>query len=62
MEATLITMAKSTNIFCYPLTKSQSTLAFHLSFPHQSNSSKNAKKKKHNADKREVLQAHAIQI
>jgi hypothetical protein len=31
-------------------------------FPTKGNSSKNAKKKEHNADKREVLQAHAIQV
>jgi len=31
-------------------------------FPTKGNSSKNVKKKEHNADKREVLQAHAIQI
>jgi hypothetical protein len=30
--------------------------------PTKGNSSKNAKKKEHNADKREVLQAHAIQV
>ncbi len=30
--------------------------------PTKGNSNKNAKKKKHNADKREVLQAHAIQV
>jgi uncharacterized protein involved in exopolysaccharide biosynthesis len=31
-------------------------------FPTKGNSSKNATKKEHNADKREVLQAHAIQV
>jgi len=30
--------------------------------PTKGNSNKNAKKKEHNADKREVLQAHAIQV
>jgi hypothetical protein len=30
--------------------------------PTKGNSNKNAKKKEHNVDKREVLQAHAIQI
>jgi hypothetical protein len=30
--------------------------------PTKGNSNKNAKKKKHNADKKEVLQAHAIQV
>ncbi len=31
-------------------------------FPTKGNFNKNAKKKEHNVDKREVLQAHAIQI
>jgi dynactin complex subunit len=31
-------------------------------FPTKGNSSRNAKKKKHNVDKREVFQAHATQI
>ncbi len=31
-------------------------------FSTKGNSSKNAKKKEHNADKKDVLQAHAIQI
>jgi hypothetical protein len=31
-------------------------------FPTKGNSSKNVKKKEHNADKREVLQAHATQV
>jgi uncharacterized protein involved in exopolysaccharide biosynthesis len=31
-------------------------------FPTKGNSIKNAKKKEHNADKREVLQAHAAQV
>jgi hypothetical protein len=31
-------------------------------FPTNGNSSKNVKKKEHNVDKREVLQAHATQI
>ncbi len=30
--------------------------------PTKGNSSKNAKKKEHNVDKKEVLQAHAIQV
>jgi hypothetical protein len=34
-KATPITMAKSIYIFRYPSTKSQSTSAFHLGFPHQ---------------------------
>jgi hypothetical protein len=61
-EATLITTAKSANIFHFPSTKSQGTSAFHSSFPTKGNSSKNAKKKEHNVDKKEVLQAHATQV
>ncbi len=34
-EVTLITTAKSANIFHCPSTKSQGTLAFHSGFPHQ---------------------------
>ncbi len=55
-------MTKSANIFWCPSTKSQSTLAFHSGFPHQGNSNKNAEKKEHNVNKKEVLQAHAIQV
>jgi hypothetical protein len=61
-EATLIITAKSTNIFHCPLTKRLGTSTFHSSFPTKGNSSKNVKKKKHNADKKEVFQAHAIQV
>ncbi len=56
------TVAKSTNIFYCPSTKSQGTLNFHSFFPTNSNSSKNAKKKEHNADKKEVFQAHLAQV
>jgi hypothetical protein len=31
-------------------------------FPTKGNSNKNAKKKEHNVDKKEVLQAHAAQV
>jgi hypothetical protein len=62
MKATPITTTKFANIFRYPSTKSQGTLAFHLGFLHNGNSSKNVKKKERNADKREVLQAHVAQV
>ncbi len=62
MEATLITITKSTNIFCCPLTKSQALQPSTQAFPTKGNSSKNAKKKEHNANKREVLQAHVAQV
>jgi hypothetical protein len=62
MKATSITMAKFVNIFrCYS-TKSQGTSAFHSALPTKGNSSKNVKKKEHNVDKKEVFQAHAIQV
>ncbi len=53
---------KYANIFYCLSTKSQGTSAFHLGFPTKGNYSKNVKKKEHNADKREVLQAQAAQI
>ncbi len=62
MKITLITMAKSASISYCPSTKSQGTSTVNLGFPHQSNYSKNAKKKEHNADKKEVFQAHTTQV
>jgi hypothetical protein len=61
-EATPITAAKSTNIFCYPQPKAKQLQLSTQVLPTKSNSSKNVKKKEHNADKKEVLQAHAIQV
>jgi hypothetical protein len=55
-------MAKFVSIFYCPSIKSQGTSTFHLAFPTKVNSSKNAKKKECNVDKREVLQAHAAQV
>jgi hypothetical protein len=46
MEATPITMAKSTNIFCCPLTKSQAPQPSTQAFPTNGNSNKNVKNKK----------------
>jgi hypothetical protein len=60
-KVTSIITVKFTNIFRCLSTKSQGTSAFHSSFPTKGNSNKNVKKKEHNANKREVLQAHAIQ-
>jgi hypothetical protein len=59
-EATPITTAKFANIFHYPLTKAPQPST--QVFPTKGNSNKNVKKKEHNADKKEVLQAHAIQV
>ncbi len=59
-EATLITVTKSTNISPAPKPKAKAPQPSTQAFPTKAN--KNAKKKKHNADKREVFQAHAIQI
>ncbi len=62
-EATLITTAQSVNIFHCPSTKKAKALQPSTqAFPTKGISSKNAKKKEHNADKKEVLQAHAIQV
>jgi hypothetical protein len=61
-EVIPITTAKFASIFRCPSTKSQGALAFHLGFAHQGNSNKNAKKKEHNVDKKEVFQAHEIQV
>jgi hypothetical protein len=46
--------------FVAPSTKSQGTLTFHSGFPTKGNSNKNDKE--HNDDKKEVFQAHAIQV
>jgi len=61
-EAILITTAKFANIFRCPSTKSQGAQLSIQAFPTKGNSNKNAKKKEHNADKREVLQAHAAKV
>jgi len=48
-----------------PLSLNQKLRHFNLltqALPTKGNSNKNVKKKEHNADKREVLQTHAIQI
>jgi hypothetical protein len=61
-EAILITTTKSANIFRCPSTINQTLQPSTQAFPTKGNFSKNVKKKKHNANKREVLQAHAAQI
>jgi hypothetical protein len=62
MEVTPITMAKSANIFhsLQPKTKAPQP-SIHV-FPTKGNFSKNAKKKEHNVDKREVLQAYDVEV
>ncbi len=45
-----------------PQPKAKATQPSTQALPTKSNSNKNAKKKEHNVDKREVLQAHAIQV
>jgi hypothetical protein len=62
MEATLITMAKSANIFYCLQPKAKAPKPCTQAFPTKGNSSRNAKKKEHNVDKREVFQAHATQV
>jgi hypothetical protein len=48
--------------FATPQPKAKALQASTHVFPTKGNSSKNAKKKEHNVDKREVLQAHAAQV
>ncbi len=55
-------MAKFASIFRCPSTKTKAPQPSTQAFPTKGNLSKNAKKKEHNADKREVLQAHAAQV
>jgi hypothetical protein len=62
MEAILITQQ---NLLASSLAlqlKAKALQSFTHAFPTKGNSSKNAKKKEHNVDKREVFQAHAVQI
>jgi hypothetical protein len=61
-KVTPITTAKSASIFCCPSTKSQTPQPSTQAFPTKGNSNKNAKKKEHNVDKKEVLEAHVAQI
>jgi hypothetical protein len=55
-------MAKYANIFRYPQPKAKAPQLSTQALPTKCNSSKNAKKKEHNADKKEMLQAYAIQV
>jgi len=48
--------------FVVPQPKAKALQPSTQALPTKGNSSKNAKKKEHNADKREVLQAYAIQV
>jgi hypothetical protein len=48
--------------FVAPRPKAKAPQPSTQAFLTKGNSSKNVKKKEHNADKREVLQAHAIQV
>jgi hypothetical protein len=59
MKATMITMANLPAFFVAPQPKAKAPQPSIQAFPTKGNSSKNAKKKKHNADKREVLQTYA---
>jgi hypothetical protein len=62
MEVTPITTTKYANIFHYPQPKTKAPQPSIHAFPTKGNYNKNVKKKKHNVDKREVLQAHVAQI
>jgi hypothetical protein len=58
----VITTVKSNNIFRCLQPKARAPQPSTQGLPTKGNSNKNAKKKEHNADKKEVLQAHAIQV
>jgi hypothetical protein len=60
-KTTLIAMVKSAKIFRCPSTKAKAPQPSTHAFPTKGNSSKNVKKE-HNVDKREVFQAHVIQV
>jgi dynactin complex subunit len=62
MKTTSITMAKLPTSSSALQPKAKAPQPSTQIFSTKGNSSKNAKKKEHNADKKDVLQAHAIQI
>jgi hypothetical protein len=62
METTLITTAKSASISAALQPNAKAPHLSTQALPTKGNSSKNAKFLEHNVDKREVLQAHAIQV
>jgi hypothetical protein len=62
LETTPITTAKLPTSSTTPQAKAKAPQPFAQAFPTKGNSSKNAQKKEHNADKREVLQAHVGQV
>jgi hypothetical protein len=59
MKVTPITTTKCASIFRAHQPKAKALQPSTQAFPTKGNSSKDTKKKEHNADKREVLQAHA---
>jgi len=62
MNPTPITMVNLLASSTAPQPKAKALWPSTQAFPTKGNSNKNAKKKKHNIDKREVLQAHAAQV
>jgi hypothetical protein len=62
MEAILIPWQNLPASSTAPQPKAKAPQPSIQTFPTKGNSNKNAKKKEHNVDKREVFQAHAAQI
>jgi hypothetical protein len=62
METIPITTQNLPTSFVTPQPETKAFQPSTQSFSTKGNFSKNAKKKEHNVDKREVLQAHAIQV
>jgi TolA-binding protein len=62
MKPTPITMAKSANIFCALQPKAKAAQPSTQAFLTKGKSNKNVKKNEHNVDKREVFQAHVVQV
>jgi hypothetical protein len=62
MKATPITMVNLLTSYVALQPKAKAPRPSTQAFPTKGNSNKNAKKKKHNIDKREVLQTHVAQV
>jgi hypothetical protein len=58
----MITTTKFANIFCYLQPKAKAPQPSTQVFPTKGNYTKNVKKKEHDADKKELLQAHVVQV
>ncbi len=61
-KATPINMTKFASIFCCLSPKTKAPQPSTQAFPTKGNSNKNVKKSEQNVDKREVLEAHVVQV